>query len=101
MSGETIASIVAWCDETFGPAGAYRVARRANEEMQELLEKTPADEWTDDARIEAADVLIVLLRTPDIWAAIEQKMAINRKRQWRLTGDGCGYHVPAQGPSHD
>ena len=24
-------------------------------------------------------------------------MAINRKRQWRLMGDGSGYHIPAPG----
>lgn len=97
---ETIESIAAWCDETFGPAGAYRVARRAREEIKELIGETPGDEWTHRARIEAADVVIILLRTPGIWDAIEEKMAINRQRKWRLTGDGCGYHIPAQAPDH-
>jgi hypothetical protein len=92
---ESIASIATWCDETFGPAGAHRIANRAKEELKELLDETPGDEWTDKARIEAADVVIILLRTPGIWEAIEEKMAINRKRKWRLTGDGCGYHIPA------
>lgn len=41
-----------------------------------------------------ADVIICLARVPGIWESIEAKMAINRKRVWGLTGDGCGYHVP-------
>lgn len=96
---ETISSIAQWCDETFGAqVTPKRVAERANEEMSELLDETTGlSIWTDKARIEAADVFIVLCRVPGIWEAVEAKMAINRRRQWRLTGDGCGYHIPASG----
>jgi hypothetical protein len=47
-----------------------------------------------DIPTEAADVIIVLLRIPGIAEAIQRKMAINRARQWKLMGDGTGYHVP-------
>lgn len=84
---ETFESIAAWCEETFGPVEYGRIAERANEEMKELLEN-PTN------TVEAADVLIVLSRYPNLWQAVEQKMAVNRARKWRLMGDGTGYHVP-------
>lgn len=96
VQGETWASIAQWCEETFGPVTAKRIAERASEEMQELLDSVAEDmAWTGATRSEAADVLICLARVPGIWEAVEQKMAINRARKWRLTGDGCGHHIPA------
>jgi hypothetical protein len=95
-AGETWASIAQWCEETFGPCGAHRMAERAMEEGVELLDETSEqDEWTHKARIEAADMLICLSRVPAIWAAVEEKMAINRARKWNIQGDGTGYHIPA------
>jgi hypothetical protein len=86
LAGETWASMAAWTEETFGPVSLERIATRANEEMQELL--------ADSSDVtEAADVCIVLSRYPGIEEAINRKMAINRQRQWRLNGDGSGYHV--------
>jgi hypothetical protein len=85
-TGETLETIAQWCEETFGPVTPERVAKRAAEEMDELL--------AEPTRVkEAADVVIVLSRYPGLWAAVERKMAVNRARKWRLMGDGTGYHV--------
>jgi hypothetical protein len=91
---ETLESISAWCDETFGPASPLRMAARANEEMAELIDKASrAETYSDEVLVEAADVLICLARFPGLWEAVERKMAINRGRAWRLTGEGTGYHI--------
>lgn len=88
---ETFASIIAWGDETFGPAEPGRIISRAAEEWKEMLEPDA------DIPTEAADVIIVLLRMPGIAEAIQRKMQINRAREWKLMGDGTGYHVPTTG----
>lgn len=86
---ETIASIIQWGDDTFGPCSQERAITRASEEWEEMLE--PAA----DVPIEASDVIICLLRIPGIAEAIQRKMTINRARTWKLMGDGSGYHVKA------
>lgn len=88
---ETFDSIAEWCEQTFGPIQLSRIAERANEEMIELLA-------APDKVEEAADVVIVLSRYPGLWDAVERKMAVNRQREWRLMGDGTGYHVSAPPP---
>lgn len=90
---ETIASIIAWGDETFGPCNQERAISRAWEEWQEMLDRGA------DVPVEAADVIICLLRIPGIADAIQRKMTINRARKWNVGTDGTGYHV--KGPSHD
>lgn len=90
MKPETLESIIAWGDEIFGPCTAERAINRAWEEWQEMLEKGA------DVPVEAADVIIVLLRIPGILEAINRKMAVNRSREWRLMGDGTGYHIPKE-----
>lgn len=87
--GETWSSMAAWTEETFGTVTLERIATRANEEMVELL-ADPSDV------MEAADVCIVLSRYPGIEDAINRKMAINRARQWKLNGDGSGYHIKGE-----
>ena len=90
---ETFETIVQWCDETFGPITPERMVERAGEEFEELrADPTSAEE--------AADVLICLARVPGIWKAVERKMAVNRKRQWALRGDGTGYHIKHAQPSN-
>lgn len=102
MNHETTETISRWAEETFGPAGSNaRVAARANEEMAELLRKvTSAKDGEVDAMTaeECADVVIVLHRLAwrcgvDLYAAVNQKMEINRRRKWNLDGSGHGYHV--------
>jgi hypothetical protein len=84
---ETFETIPAWADETFGPCGLQRSLERAKEEWAELIEPGA------DIIMEAADVVICLLRLPGIALAIDRKMAINRKRKWAVKGDGTGYHI--------
>ena len=74
------------------------IATRANEEMAELLRALAKDDRIGTAAEEAADVVIVLMRLfeylgTDMWAEIERKMKINRKRVWKKDPDGHGYHV--------
>src|SRR5262245_5026597 len=92
-------SLSEWQEKTLGPAASnVRVAVRENEEMAELLRALTVDENHPKAAEEVADIFIVLYRVAtrlgvDIHAEIERKMAINRKREWKLDGSGHGYHV--------
>lgn len=99
--GESLEAIVAWGDDTFGPCTAERSVSRAAEEWAEMSGERPG---SDQHAIEAADVIICLLRIPGILDAINAKMAKNRARQWKLMGDGTGYHVKPDGstsaPNH-
>lgn len=91
-AGETFATIAAWAEATFGSITPERTVARADEEMVELRAEPGSVE-------EAADVVICLARYAGLWAAVERKMVINRKRQWRRVGDGTGYHIKAPAPS--
>lgn len=96
---ETQKTIVAWCEETFGPAtSSVRIAARANEEMAELIRAVATDDRHPKAAEEIADVFIILYRLAerlgvDLHGEIDRKMAVNRARAWRLDGSGHGYHV--------
>jgi len=85
--GETLEGIDAWLEETFGPIQPARCVQRAKEEMDELEEKDCLDVE------EAADVVICMLHYPGVVEAIQHKMVKNRRRRWRLVGDGTGYHI--------
>jgi hypothetical protein len=111
---ETSLSIRAWGDEALGlfdcPA---RGVGRALLEFAELLEVSGHGRASDGVRYVAegvmekagfgdpkrileamADVVIVLCRAApgDLWAAVERKMKINRKRKWRKLPHGIGRH---------
>jgi NTP pyrophosphatase (non-canonical NTP hydrolase) len=96
---ETQATISAWIEETFGPAGSNaRVVARANEEMAEVVRSVTINDSHPDLAEEIADVIIVLCRVAtrlgvDLQTEVNRKMAINRARKWKLDGSGCGYHV--------
>jgi len=92
---ETFVSCGQWADETFGPAIPARRLERAAEELEEARTATP-----EKLMEEIADVVICLAAAAlsageDLQAALNAKMAINRKREWSIRGDGTGYHVPA------
>lgn len=89
---ETFESIQKWGHDTFGVPTVRRNVGRAYEEFEELF----VVDNDEDARIEAADVVITLLNMPGIIEAINSKMLINRARQWNVMGDGTGYHVKEQ-----
>lgn len=92
-------TISQWASETFGEPGSnLRVAIRANTEMAELLRCLATDDAHPEAAEEVADVVIVLQRLAtrlgvDLRQMVDTKMAINRKREWLLDGQGHGYHV--------
>jgi hypothetical protein len=97
---ETQDSIGQWCEETFGPVPTnIRIAARANDELAELIHALSFDDrdW-EKAAEETADVVIALCRLAhnlgfDLWAAVEYKMEVNRRRRWVVDGAGCGKHV--------
>jgi NTP pyrophosphatase (non-canonical NTP hydrolase) len=101
MKREDQPSICSWADRSFGETEALGCAIRANEEMSELL--SALRDWDGDLKneeipIEAADVMIVLMRLFEIFGVdyqdvIDRKMRKNRRRKWKRTGTGHGYHV--------
>ena len=97
-ASETQQSICAWAEETFGPAtSATTLHARAMPEMEELADALMAGDRQEIAH-ELADIVILLYRVAhesgvDLHTAIDEKMAINRARQWMPTGDGTGKHV--------
>lgn len=95
---ETEASIEAWRAQTFGnyPSRQKMVARM-NREMAELVDavadRVPAEKIVE----EVADVVIVAYGVAgclglNLHNAIDAKMAVNRKRTWRVK-EGIGHHV--------
>ncbi len=105
-NGETSASVAAWAEETFGPVADLRdLVARATEELDELATAIGGGESREAIVSEVADVAILLHRIAalcgdDLVAAIDRKMAINRDRVWRRSGNGTGRHVEAT-PSDD
>lgn len=88
---ETVESVTTWANETFGEATIEAQLKRAEKEIRELLESKDPEKIAE----EAADVCICLFRiigtlNPE---AINQKMAKNRARTWKLDGNGCAQHV--------
>lgn len=99
MKHETQQTIARWARDTFGEAKSnLSVAIRANEEMAEMLACLNRNDDDQHAAEEAADVIITLCVMferlgVDIVAEIDRKMKVNRERQWRLDGNGHGYHL--------
>ena len=98
MMEETIESVSKWANETFGPTTPEATLNRAMQEMEELYElvnhANPCSVTQNDVVKEAADVCITLYRyiylvDPE---AINKKMAVNRARKWKITGEGVGQH---------
>jgi NTP pyrophosphatase (non-canonical NTP hydrolase) len=98
MAAETSQSICDWGDATFGEVkDLAALVRRARGELDELLEAVKASDTAEIGR-EAADVAILLHRLValagmDLNEQVDAKMAVNRAREWRATGDGTGGHV--------
>lgn len=92
-------AIVEWSDATFGePSSNLSIAVRANEEMAELLRCLTGDDLSQEARLEVADIVIILCRLTDrlggtVVGDVGRKMEINVGRTWRRRGDGHGQHV--------
>lgn len=90
---ETFETIRQWANDTFGTATVDRTIERAREEFDELMEPDA------DKLEEAADVVITLCNLPGLAAAVERKMAKNRRRTWNVRGDGTGYHIDPPAPN--
>lgn len=95
---ETQESVSAWSTATFGRVTRPIIlARRAAEEMKELLAVFNNDWNWSGAAEEAADVVIVLYSFltsigANLQEEIDRKMAVNRAREWDVAGDGTGQH---------
>lgn len=118
---ETQETINEWAEATFGPIDARGAFLRCADEFAELARvfgldglaadmmfrlqearalpgRTLATEDESKARIECADVLITLYRVAEVlrgdlhWG-VDDKMKINRAREWRIVGPGIGQHV--------
>lgn len=99
MMDETITTVATWADETFGTTTREAALIRAYKEIQELREAlTHCNPHGPKLVEEAADVCITLYRYIYLVdkEAINKKMAVNRKRKWKLNGDGTAQHVKSQ-----
>lgn len=98
---ETVESVSQWAEETFGPTTRFSSFYRALDEISELrkLWYHYPDVSHEEIVEEAADVCITLYRYISLVDkdAIEKKMAINRKRKWKVNRDGTGQHIYERG----
>ncbi len=98
MATETSQTIREWGDATFGaPRDLTVLVKRARVEMDELEQALREGDHAE-AGLEAADVVILLHRVAGILgqelnAQVDAKMAINRARKWKTTGDGTGSQI--------
>ena len=92
---ETLESINAWANATFGVPTLSRCIERAGAEWSELEDEAAhsCNFLNGVVADEAADVVITLLTSPEVLAAVHAQMAVNRARAWRAKGDGTGQHV--------
>jgi len=98
MAKDSSKSINQWGRETFGDADSIKAyALRAQEELAELIEAIENGETGKNIALEAADVTILLHRITgtlgrELYDAVDEKMAINRGRDWVPDGNGVGQH---------
>ena len=104
---ESPESIGQWADETFGPiprdgAPGWTTFLRAQKEWDELHSLFyQSDYEVGEVASEMADVCIVLMRGLNSLGypnMIDEKMAINRTRQWLPDGTGHGQHIKEEQP---
>lgn len=100
---ETEETIEQWALETFGPRTLARSAERTVEEMQEMIDHYKAGDLYKMIS-EVPDVVIMFCSLIPAWnkemnddrtiyGMINRKMMINRRRIWKLHGDGTGQHI--------
>lgn len=98
MATETSKTIREWGDAIFGaPTDLTVLVKRARVEMDELEQALRESDHAEAGR-EAADVVILLHRLTGILGLelseqVDAKMAINRARKWKSSGDGTGGHI--------
>lgn len=95
---ETIRQIQEWGVDTFGVPDPYRAFTKLVEEVGELSVAIRKG-GPDDVGEEIADIIVTAIhcgssgQVRDIQTAVNNKMRINRQRDWNLKGDGTGDHV--------
>jgi len=98
VTNESSKSIAQWGSETFGDSASIKAyALRTQEEIAELIEAIEKGEPESAITQEAANVTILLHRITgtlglELYDAVDEKMAINRKRKWTPNGNGVGQH---------
>lgn len=98
MPIESSKTIAQWGTQAFGDAASVKAyAVRAQEELAELIEAIENGEPDKNIALEAADVTILLHRITgtlgmELYDAIDEKMVINRGREWTPDGNGVGQH---------
>lgn len=90
-------SVNEWAINTFGDCTLEAAVRRMDKEYSELVLKAGCAN-VGDYGDELADVLICMYRVAqkagvDLQAHVDMKMTINRRRKWKMSGDGTGQHI--------
>ena len=99
IPSESSQSIAQWGTATFGDAASVKAyALRAQEELAELIDAIDTGKTNTAIAHEAADVTILLHRITgtlglELYDAVDEKMAVNRRREWKHDGNGVGRHV--------
>lgn len=91
---ETQQSINVWQRETFPDATEEGVLGHLKEEFWEFFF---SKQTASEAAVEAADLVILLycwagMNKIDLHAVIDEKMKVNRNREWNIQSDGTGRH---------
>lgn len=91
-------SVNEWASKTFGNPTPKAAVARMLKEVEELKELDLSEVSAEEAMRECADILIVLWVVSDTLGGdlqyyVNEKMQINRKRKWKMNGDGTGQHV--------
>lgn len=89
-------SIQKWTRDTFGPAQVEKVYLKVMEEMGKLA--VALRTGRREVGYELADIVITLTQLAnaygvDLESYVQAKMDMNKKRTWKLRGDGTGDHV--------
>lgn len=99
-SCETQHSIAVWGHSVFGASTPIELGILAAAEMDELLAALESDPQCkrESTQSEAADVAVFLMRLAavsgfNLLAAVDRKMAVNRKRKWVKQADGTWLKV--------
>ena len=100
---ETQGTITKWASEVFGePRDALVIYDRMLKEVEELrwelLLEVGEESNTRAIGRELADIAVFMLQLAertgvDLYSEIDDKMAVNRGRNWVVTDEGVGQHV--------
>lgn len=92
--------IADWASKTFGVAPIGAIAIRGNKEMAELLSGIQNNQHPKELAEECADVAFFLMQICErldfnLFAEVQKKFEINKRRSWAKAKDGSFQHVEA------